>query len=109
MTSTQALITIIGLALITVLTRSFFHLPEREVPMPAWLQRGLRFAPLAALMAVVAPEVLLKQGELISTWRDARLYAAAVAVAWYFWRRDILGTIISGMVVMLALRLGLGW
>ena len=109
MTSTQALITIIGLALITVLTRSFFHLPEREVPLPPWLQRGLRFAPLAALMAVVAPEVLLKQGELISTWRDARLYAAAVAVAWYFWRRDILGTIISGMVVMLALRLGLGW
>ena len=109
MTSTQALITIIGLALITLLTRSFFHLPEREVPMPLWLQRGLRYAPLAALMAVVAPEVLLKQGEFISTWRDARLYAAAVAVVWYFWRRDILGTIISGMVVMLALRLGLGW
>ena len=109
MTNTQALVTIIGLALITVLTRSFFHLPEREVPLPPWLQRGLRFAPLAALMAVVAPEVLLKHGELISTWRDARLYAAAVAVAWYFWRHDILGTIISGMVVMLALRLGLSW
>jgi hypothetical protein len=30
-------------------------------------------------------------------------------VAWFLWRRDLLGTILSGTVVMLAFRLGLGW
>ncbi len=102
-------ITVVGLALLTLLTRGFFLLPERELPLPTWLQQGLRYAPLAALMAVVAPEIVLTQGVLISTWQDARLPAVAVATAYYFWRRGILGTIVSGTAVLLTLRLGFGW
>ena len=109
MTMLEGVIAIVGLALITVVTRGFFLFPEREVPIPAWLQQGLRYAPLAALMAVIAPEVLLTQGQLISTLEDARLPAVAVSTAYYFWRRDILGTILSGTAVLLALKLGLGW
>lgn len=105
----EVVLTIVGLGVITVVTRAFFFLPRREVPMPGWLREGLRYAPLAALAAVVAPEVVMTQGRLIDTWRDARLFAVAAATAYYFWRRDILGTIVSGTVVMLVLRLGLGW
>lgn len=109
MSAGEALITLIGLGLITLLTRSFFLLPPRELPLPAWLKQGLRYAPLAALVAVVVPEVVLSQGHLITTWKDARLFAAAASSAYYFWRGGILGTIVSGTAVMLALRLGLGW
>jgi branched-subunit amino acid transport protein len=109
MTMIEGVIAVLGLAAITLLTRGFFLLPERELPMPAWLQQGLRYAPLAALVAVVAPEIVLTQGHLIATWRDARLPAVAVATAYFFWRRDILGTIVSGTAVLLALKLGLGW
>ena len=109
MSAVEAALTIVGLALITALTRAFFLLPERNLPLPAWLQQGLRYAPLAALVAVVAPEVVLSQGQLIGTWQDARLPAVVVASAYFFWRRGILGTIVSGTVVLLALRLGLGW
>lgn len=109
MSADDAVIAIVGLALITLLTRSFFLLPERDMPLPAWLQQGLRYAPLAALMAVVAPEVVLSQGQLIGTWQDARLPAVVVASAYYFWRRGILGTIVSGTAVLLGLKLGLGW
>lgn len=105
----EALITIAGLALISLLTRGFFVLPSRELPMPGWLQRGLRYAPVAALVAVVVPEVLMTDGRLLTTWQDARLYAAAAGIAWFFWRRSILGTIVVGTGVMLLLRLGLGW
>ena len=105
----EGTIAVIGLALLTVLTRAFFLLPEREWPLPDWLQQGLRYAPLAALVAVVAPEVVLTHGELISTWKDARLPAVAVASAYYFWRRGILGTIVSGTASLLVLRLGFGW
>jgi branched-subunit amino acid transport protein len=109
MTGWEATITIVGLALLTLLTRGFFLLPEREVPIPAWLQQGLRYAPLAALAAVVVPEVVMSQGQLITTFKDARLYAAAAAAGYFFWRRGILGTIVTGTAVMLVLRLGLGW
>jgi len=105
----EGTVAVVGLALLTVLTRAFFLLPERDLPLPAWLQQGLRYAPLAALMAVVAPEIVLTQGELISTWKDPRLPAVLVASAYYFWRRGILGTIVSGTAVLLVLKLGLGW
>jgi branched-subunit amino acid transport protein len=105
----EGVVAIVGLALITLLTRGLFLIPEREVPLPKWLQQGLRYAPLAALVAVVAPEVVMTQGQLIGTFQDARLPAVVVATAYFYWRRDILGTILSGTAVMLLLRLGLGW
>ena len=105
----EAFIAILGLAVITVVTRSFFFISDRELPIPAWLQQGLRYAPLAALAAVVVPEIVMTQGQLIDTWQDARLFAAAAALAYFFWRRGILGTILTGMAVLLPLRLGLGW
>ena len=109
MSPLETVIAIVGLALATLLTRSFFLLPDRELPLPAWLRQGLRYAPLAALAAVVAPEIVLTQGHLIGTWRDARIYAVAVGMAYFVWRRGILGTIVAGTAVMLALRIGLGW
>jgi branched-subunit amino acid transport protein len=110
MSTCEAVLTIVGLAAITLVTRAFFLLPAREMPLPAWLRQGLRYAPLAALVAVVVPEIVITpQGQLVQTWQDARLWAAAVATAYYFWRRDILGTILSGTAVLLALKLGLGW
>jgi branched-subunit amino acid transport protein len=105
----QALWTIVGLTLVSVLTRGLLMLPKREWPLPGWLHRGLRHAPLAALVAVVAPEILLHGGAWPTSWRDPQLFAAAAAVAWFFWRRSILGTIVVGTAVLLGLRLGLGW
>jgi branched-subunit amino acid transport protein len=105
----EGVIAILGLAVITIVTRGFFLFPERELPMPAWLQQGLRYAPLAALVAVIAPEIVMTQGQLISTWRDARLPAVVVATAYFYWRRDILGTILSGTAAFLLIKLGLGW
>ncbi|HWP19833.1 MAG TPA: AzlD domain-containing protein [Burkholderiaceae bacterium] len=109
MSTWEAIVVITGLAAISVVTRSFFLLPEQDLPMPDWLKRGLRYAPLAALAAVIAPEVLLVQGELLPSWQDARLPATIAATAYYFWRRGILGTIVTGMAVFLPLRIGLGW
>lgn len=109
MSSLEALVTIIGLAVVTVVTRCFFFISERELVLPQWVQRGLRYAPLAALTAVVVPEIVMSQGALIETLRDARLFAVAAASAYFFWRRGILGTILVGMAVLLPLRLGLGW
>jgi branched-subunit amino acid transport protein len=105
----DGVVAIVGLTVLTVATRGFFFLSKREIPIPDWLSQGLRYAPLAAMVAVVLPEVVLLQGQLIGTWQDARLYAAAAGAAYFWWRRGILGTILCGMAVLLPLKLGLGW
>lgn len=105
----ESLLAIVGLTAITVLARAFFMIPEQEIPMPGWLRRGLKFAPLAALTAVIAPEIFMAQGAVLSTWQDARLPAVLCATLWYFWQKGILGTIVVGMLVYLPLHIGLGW
>ncbi|MEN9418631.1 MAG: hypothetical protein RI988_2251 [Pseudomonadota bacterium] len=109
MSLAEGLLAVLGLAVLTLLTRGLFFLVPREIPMPGWLDQGLRYAPLAAIAAILVPEVVTDQGRLLTTLADARPWAAAVGAAWFFWRRSILGTILSGTAVLLALRLGLGW
>ena len=98
-----------GLAAVTVVSRCFFFILDKPWTLPAWAQRALQYAPVAALAGVVLPEVLMTNGEMVSTWRDARLFAAAAGAAIYFWRRSVLMTLLGGMAVYLPLRLGLGW
>ena len=107
MSPAQALVCILGMALVTVITRGFFLLSNREWPLPSWLARGLRYAPMAALAAIVAPEVLVSDGALIASWLEPRLLAVAAGTAYFWWRRGILGTIVVGTAVMLAAKLGL--
>lgn len=105
----EPVVATLGLALITLVARSFFMIPERELPLPGWLRRGLKYAPLAALTAVIAPEILMTQGAPIATLLDARLPAVLCASAYYFWCRGILGTIVVGMLVYLPLHMIWGW
>lgn len=109
MATWEVVLAIAGLVVVTFVTRGFFVLSERELILPDWVRRGLRYAPLAALTAVVAPEILMGPQGWVDTWRDARLFGAAAGLGWYLWRRGLLGTILCGMAVFLPLRLGLGW
>ncbi|MFY8103769.1 MAG: AzlD domain-containing protein [Ramlibacter sp.] len=109
MTDLWTMATILGLAVVTLITRGFFVFSSRPWRLPAWAERGLQYAPIAALIAVVVPEVVMAQGQLVSTWMDARIFGAAAGVAAYFWRRDTLLTILAGMAVYLPLHLAAGW
>ena len=109
MSAGEAALAIAGLALVTVVTRGFFLLPDREVPIPQWLQRSLKVAPLAALAAIVVPEIVLTRGALIDTWQDARLAAAIATTLYYLWRPGVLGPLLAGMLAFLPLRLVWGW
>lgn len=108
-TDLWTLATIAGMVCVTVITRSFFFISSKPWKLPPWAQRGLHYAPIAALSAVVIPEVVMTQGHLITSWQDARLFAVAAGAAWFYWRKGVLGTIIAGMAVYLPLHLGLGW
>ena len=108
-TSAWTVVTILGMTVMTVVTRCFFFISSKPWTLPLWAQRGLHYAPIAALAAVIVPEIAMTQGHLVSTWKDARLFAAAVGAAWFYWRKGVLGTILAGMAVYLPLHMGLGW
>ncbi|MCX8520730.1 MAG: AzlD domain-containing protein [Rhodoferax sp.] len=107
------LLTIAALVAVTLLTRCLFFLSSKPWRLPRWAEHGLQYAPIAALAAVIAPEVVMSQGHLIHTLADARLFGVVAALLYFFARRSsghsVLGTIVAGMAVYLPLHLGLGW
>ena len=103
------ILAILGLAVVTVLTRCFFFILDRPWSLPVWAHRALNYAPVAALAGVVIPEVVMLDGQMVSSWQEARLFAALIGVTVYFWRRSVLLTLVLGMAVYLPLHLRLGW
>lgn len=112
-TDIWTVLVILGLAVITVVTRSLFFISSKPWHLPHWAQRGLQYAPIAALSAVIVPELVMTHGQLAHSWQDARLFGALAGAAWFLThkgqRQAVLGTIVVGMLVYLPLHLGLGW
>lgn len=101
----HTLLTLAGLTVITLVTRGFFLLPRKPLALPPRVRQALRFAPIAALVGVIAPEVLIASA-LGAVW--VKTAAVVLAGAYYLWRRGILGTIVVGMVAYWVLRFGVG-
>ena len=98
-------ITIALLALATVITRSSFFLTGRAVRLPHKLQHALRYAPAAALAAIVVPDLVLTTGTLTDAALNPKLLAAIGAVLIFLLSRHLLATIIGGMALFTVLRL----
>lgn len=106
MSAADIWLTIALLALATVLTRtSFFMLASTR--MPARLQQALRYAPAAALAAIVLPDLVLNGGGVATAidWTNPRLLAGAGATLFFLATRHLLGTIVVGMVLFTAIRM----
>jgi branched-subunit amino acid transport protein len=105
MTTAQVWFAIAGMALITGLTRALFLIGGERMILPERVQRALRYAPAAALVAVVVPDLLSTPDGLSVAFSNHALYASLCGLAWFLWRRSMLGTIVVGMIVFTALRL----
>jgi branched-subunit amino acid transport protein len=99
-------LTIAALAVATAATRAGFWLVGHHVTIPKRVQEMLRFAPACALAAIIAPDLLLgPEGQLQLGWTNFKLIAGIAAVVFYIVRRNMLQTIIFGMLFFTALRL----
>jgi branched-subunit amino acid transport protein len=93
------------LVLATAFTRSAFWLVGHRVNIPPRVQEMLRFAPACALAAIIGPDLLLGHaGELELSPANPKLLAAIASLAFYLVRRNMLHTIIFGMLVFTLLR-----
>ncbi|MFL9963898.1 AzlD domain-containing protein [Paraburkholderia sediminicola] len=105
MTSTQIWLAIFGMTFVTALTRAMFLIGGERTMLPERVQRMLRYAPAAALAAVVLPDVLATPEGLSFAPTNHEFYATLSGLGWFMWRRTMLGTIVTGMVVFTLLRL----
>ena len=102
---------IAGLVVVVFVTRNaFLALPRRFLPSGA-VERALRFAPLAALVALTVPAAaeawLAPGGSLAVAWHDGRLPAALATLAVARAARSPFPGLVAGIVVLFALG-GLG-
>ncbi|MFM0693454.1 branched-subunit amino acid transport protein [Paraburkholderia sp. GV068] len=105
MTSVEVWLAILGMTVVTAVTRAMFLIGGERTVLPARVQRMLRYAPAAALAAVVLPDVLGTPDGLSFAPSNHEFYAALAGLGWFFWRRTMLGTIVVGMIVFTVLRL----
>jgi branched-subunit amino acid transport protein len=104
MTSTQIWLAILGMTFVTAVTRALFLIGGERTILPARVQRMLRYAPAAALAAVVLPDVLATPEGLSFAPSNYEFYASLSGLAWFLWRRTMLGTIVVGMLVFTLMR-----
>ncbi|KVQ69370.1 AzlD domain-containing protein [Burkholderia territorii] len=105
MSATEIWIVIVGMTIVTAVTRALFLIGGERTVLPERAQRALRYAPAAALVAVVLPDLLETPAGLSFALSNHPFYAALAGLGWFLWRRSMLGTIVVGMLVFTALRL----
>jgi branched-subunit amino acid transport protein len=91
---------IVGLAAIAFLSRAIFVVPGSRLSLPPTVERVLRFAPAAALVAIIVPDLFRLEGVVTLSLDNPRVMAGVLAVVVAVRTRNILLTIASGMVAL---------
>lgn len=98
-------LTIVGMALVTILPRILPLLLLSTASLPGWLRIWLEYIPVAVLAVLLVPSLLIKDGHLNFSQENLYLWAALPCL-WVAWRtRSLLGTVGTGLVIVIAVRL----
>jgi len=89
---------ILGLALTSFIPRASFILLFARWPVPALLQRALRYVPAAVFSAILVPALVLSAGSVHLGLDNPRLLAGILAGAIAWRTRNTLLTIVAGML-----------
>lgn len=93
------------LTIATILARSSFFFLGNSVRLPPRVQHALRYAPAAALAAIVVPDLVTTGGAVSMTWSNPKLMAGIGAAVFFLATRHMLGTIVIGMALFTGFRL----
>jgi branched-subunit amino acid transport protein len=96
---------IAGMAAVAFLARAVFILPGSHLRLPPTAERVLRYAPAAALVAIIVPDLAYAHGVWAVSIDNPRLIGGVAAFAIAAATRSILLTIAGGMVALTLARL----
>jgi len=97
---------IVVLTLATIITRCVIFMYPNSIKLPPKVRHALRYAPAAALAAVVFPDLVYNNSGVFDLGLDnPKWLAGIVALVFCYLTRRMFSTIILGMLVFTALRL----
>ena len=96
--------TIIAAGLLTYATRLFPIISYGRFEMPIQVERALRFVPVAVLTAIFLPEMAYIQEELMLSFRNPRLLAGLLAIVVAWRTKNVMYTILVGMLTLWVLQ-----
>jgi branched-subunit amino acid transport protein len=91
---------ILGLALTSFIPRASFILLLARWPVPAPVQRALRYVPAAVFSAILVPALVMTNGVVDAGYDNPRLLAGILAGAIAWRTRNTLLTIVAGMLAL---------
>lgn len=96
---------IISIGILTYVIRLSFISLLQNVALPPLLSRAFRFVPVAVLSAIIAPQLFLRGATFDMSLANPRWIAGliAVGIAWY--TKNVLLTIVAGMIILWILQL----
>lgn len=92
---------ITGMAAVTYGIRYPTMALVRRMDLPLWALRALKYVPVAVLSAIVFPAVFIRNGSFALRADNAYLIGAIVAIVVAWRTRNLLWTIITGMIAFL--------
>lgn len=96
---------IIGMTLVTYFTRFGALALFRFTGVPSWLNRWLKYVPVAVLTALIVPSLLLPKGYLDLSLNNHYLIAGLAAAFTAYKSRNVIATLGLGMSIMFILKL----
>ncbi|MFZ5969944.1 MAG: AzlD domain-containing protein [Bacillota bacterium] len=92
---------IIGMAVVTFITRIGAQVVFTSTGIPAWLEKWLKHVPTAFLTALITPAILLPKGYLNISFNNSYLIAGIIAAFIAYKTKNVLTTIVIGMAIMI--------
>ncbi|MHA6908309.1 AzlD domain-containing protein [Ralstonia pseudosolanacearum] len=88
---------------VTYLIRLSFIALEGRMNLPPWFRNAMPYVPAAMLTALIAPDLLVRNGALAVSTSNPRLIAGLIAIVIARMTRSAMWTIVGGMAVLLIL------
>lgn len=94
----NVIVIILLMAVITYLTRFPMLVISSRWEIPAWLRRGLAMVPVGVFSSMTIPPILFHTQE--GAWNPEYLLAGLVSLAVGWWRKQIIWSLVAGVVVI---------
>ena len=106
--SAKVIITLLGMGVVTYLTRVLFIVGMKGDRLPPFIIRWLSYVPVAVLAAIIFPMLAAPEKRLDLTYTNPYLLAGIVASAIALATKNLIVTVVGGMGVILLLKFLMG-
>jgi len=93
---------LLGASLVTLIPRVLPFVVLSKLRLPAWGMRWLGYIPVAVMAALLGQSLLVDDGKFMP--QPDAILAAVPAFLVTFFTRSLLGTVLTGMLVIIILR-----